>query len=127
MIKNDAKLGQLKESYEFFVKYVNRKPYQIEFVRCESNACNHCQNMSTRSNELLDTIRMFGNEFPIPQRSVNKDHFPSLTEMLRVAGIKPMKALPVTTANFGSCRHGCNYTMYSKADIVRHERLLYKF
>ena len=74
-IKNDVKLGCLRKSYEFYVKHVNRKPYQIEFIRCEDNACNHCKSIPARRNELLDTIKMFGNQFPIPQRSVSKDHF----------------------------------------------------
>ena len=58
-----SKLPQLKSDYQFFVKHLNRKSYQMEFIRCDDDKCQHCQSLPARDNHLLDLLRSLGAHF----------------------------------------------------------------
>ena len=59
----ELKNGEFKKpinDYQFFVHHCNRKPYQLEFIRCQSDNCRHCSKLPTREINFLQTIRKFG-------------------------------------------------------------------
>ena len=118
-------LPQLKSDYQFFVKHLNRKSYQIEFLRCDDEKCDHCQSLPARNNELLDLVRKFGGSFPSPVMGFQNDHYRSLEEVIKINNAQTSTSKPVISTSHGCCQHdGCNYGFFSLADIDRHNKLM---
>ena len=122
-IKEDEELSQLHLIYKFLVTHCCRKPYQIEFIRCIRQNCNHCSNLPERSNPLLHLVKELGGSFPMPTTSdlIRGDHYENLKDILQYLKYKP-KLTYFTT--HGRCTFGCNYYFFSQADIDRHNRLM---
>ena len=120
-------LGQLQNQYMFFVKHCNRKAYQLEFIRCPYANCAHCTSLPVRQNAFLDVIRGFGGSLPSPVKSIRKEHYKSLEEMLRLNNANEGQSKPVldNCTIHGSCPYAtCNYAFFSLADINRHYKLM---
>ena len=85
-IRESAELSKLQQDYQFFVRHVNRKAYQIEFVRCDTKCCSHCTALPQRDNKLLNTMRMFGGTCPSPEESQFYDgHYRTFLDIMRSA------------------------------------------
>jgi len=116
--------SKLQDIYQFLVKHANRKAYQIEFIRCQDQQCNHCSRLPARENQFLQLVREFGGSCPVPRESeIFIGHYKTFLDMLRTRGCTKTEFFNPT--NFGSCEHhGCSYLFFSKADKLRHMKLM---
>ena len=130
-IREDVQLMELQKIYQFFVKHCNRKSYQIEFVRCQDLTCSHCRSLPIRHNDLYNMINEFHGTCPAPEPAqFYPGHYKTFLEMIRsqrvqnVAGLNQLKIINNSTS-FGICPHKeCSYAFFSKADELRHYRLM---
>ena len=122
-INTEPALKQLQTMYQTFVRHSVRKPYQLEFIRCNSIDCEVCSKLPSRSNDFLSLIQKFGGTCPAPTPSeVNDEHFKTLLEMLRTVKVSSFESIPT---EFGTCSKGCNrYCFYSKKDKERHFKFM---
>ena len=117
---SDEKL--LQKVYQLLVTHCNRKPYQLEFVRCSRPLCNHCMSLPKRNNPLLDLVDEFGGSFPSPTESfIHRGHFENFVETFQQLSFKAKHS---DISKHGQCPYGCNYTFFSDADRKRHIRLM---
>jgi hypothetical protein len=118
---------KLQKDYQFFVKHVTRKAFQLEFVRCVDGSCSHCSKLPARQNTLLDVVRKFGGSFPTPEMGITKKHYKSLEEMIRFnnAQLNPFTPTYDNCTIHGCCPHKtCRYAFFTKTDIKRHNKLM---
>ena len=127
-LRDEALFKELQDEYKFLVHHCNRKPFQMEFIRCENTACTHCQNLPIRENQLLKCIRhYFGGSLPTPTDSaIFPDHYRTLEEMLYFnSSILSKGSKKLNGLEFGICPYeSCNYVFYSKADRECHTLLM---
>ena len=116
--------SKLMDIYTFLVKHANRKAYQIEFIRCENEECNHCAKLPVRENQFLELIHEFGGSCPVPEESeIHKGHYKTFLDVLRTRGCNNKTFYNPTGS--GCCQHqGCSYLFFSKADQLRHMKLM---
>jgi len=118
-LKQIEEFKALQKVYTFLVQHTNRKAYQLEFFRCESNDCVHCVSLPKRQNNFLDMTRNFGRSCPVPEESpFFEGHYKTFLEML-VSHTNHQK--PTT---HGVCEKGCSYAFFSEADKQRHMLLM---
>lgn len=124
-------LQSLQKKYKFYVKHCNRKPYQIEFAKCDDNQCSHCLSLPNCCNDMLNMMKLFGGSFPVPEESVlYPGHYRTFLDLLQSSTLFNQatgKYLPkrISDKFFGVCPFdSCNYTFFSKADIKRHYLLM---
>lgn len=113
-LKGDPQLTTCRSEYQFFVRHLTRKTYQIEFVKCTRLDCGHCSKQGIQAVNFFGFLKEHGGMVPIPQPSkMNpnvdfKEYLPSLKG-------KPQD----------SCREStCRYIFNSKADEKRHNLLM---
>ena len=121
--------NDLKSLYQFLVRHLNRKAYQLEFIRCEDAGCSHCSTLPTRENEFLQVIRNFGGSLPTPTKSdFVKGHFQSLQDMLlrNTCSTTQVQRDIRSSTSHGICPYTnvCNYAFFSDADKKRHYLLM---
>lgn len=120
----EPEFKQLQTIYSFLVSHANRKAYQLEFIRCQDQECQHCSQLPRRNNEFIKLIRGFGGTCPTPQSSeVYRGHYKNFLEILRTISAKKTNK-QYNPTQFGSCTEGCSYLFFSDADRKRHQRLM---
>ena len=127
-LRSSPEFQLLQEKYKFFVMHCNRKAYQIEFIRCTSDKCSHCTNLPVQENNFLEVIRKFGGTLPAPvQSSIHNDHYRSLEEVLNfsTSTLFTRKRCINNFTEHGVCPYStCHYAFFSKADKLRHFKLM---
>lgn len=123
-LTENEQFKDLRETYTFLVKHSNRKPFQLEFLRCSDPGCYHCKTLPERENDFLKMIRNFGGSCPTPKKSLFfKEHFETFLDAYQSSLLfKQNKRFKET--DFGTCSFGCSYTFFSKKDKERHLKLM---
>ena len=126
-LREDPDMNALQKIYRFLVLHADRKPYQIEFKRCQEVECPHCTTLPQRNNELLDAVRSFGGTFPIPTETFcflkkHRGHYDSFLSQYNSLSYNKRRISPLYS--HGVCEHGCNYGFFSESDKSRHYRLM---
>ena len=122
-IKECDAFQRMQALYQELVRHCDRKPYQLEFKRCDLSNCEHCSSLPTRVNPLLDLVNDFGGSFPIPTESYFKrGHFQTFPEMYNSLSYNTRKVSSLYPN--GVCEYGCRYGFFSEADKTRHYKLM---
>ena len=122
-IRENEALQQLQKYYQFFVGHCDRKPYQIEFTRCDNTMCHHCSSLPERDIPLIDLRKEFGGSIPIPTESLfHRGHFDTFLDIYNSLSQNSRQVSPLYS--HGVCEYGGKYGFFSKADKIRHDRLM---
>ena len=123
-IEETPEFKHLQLVYSFLVKHANRKPYQLEFIKCSDHACEHCSTLPLRENPFLELIRNFGGCCPTPAKSIiYQGHYDTFLEILQRSSV-PENDKNFKPTAFGMCDNGCSYTFFSKQDEKCHMKLM---
>ena len=127
-LRSDPQLAICRSEYQFFVRHLTRKTYQIEFVKCTHLNCNHCSKLGIQAVNFFGFLQKHGGMVPTPKPSkVYSGHYDTL---LHTAKMHPSldfeEYLPsLKGKRQDSCRESsCRYIFNSKADEKRHNLLM---
>ena len=130
-INGSQELSEIKKEYQFLMNHCSRKTYQLQFARGRQDSCHHCCSTPIRAENFLRILDKNNGVLPTPCLSrIYKGHYETvLTQLSSVEG--GMKSLGIDeglpSLNGKSpplCPFGCRYIFSSKADALRHCRLM---
>ena len=85
--------------------------------------CHHCSSLPERDIPLIDLLKEFGGSFPIPTESLfHRGHFDTFLDIYNSLSQNSRQVSPLYS--HGVCEYGCKYGFFSKADKIRHDRLM---
>ena len=127
-LRGDPQLTNCRSEYQFFVRHLTRKTYQIEFVKCTCLDCNHCSKLGIQAVNFFVFSQEHGRMVTTPKPSkVYIGHYDTL---LHIAKMHPSldfeEYLPsLKGKRQDSCRESsCRYIFNSKADEKCHNLLM---
>ena len=136
-IKSDQSLSLLLKDFLFLLKHAVRRPYQLQFMKCELD-CQHCNTHPVRATNAVEQIRKLGGQIMPKWSQLHVGHYATLLEIIHdnemtgeVLNFAEFDTCPSTSArkNAGDnivCNRGCRYIFNSKADEERHNLLVHQ-
>ena len=127
-LRGDPQLTKCRSEYQFFMRHLTRKTYQIEFVKCTRLDCNHCSKQGIRAVNFFGFLQEHGGMVPTPKPSkVYNGHYDTLLNIAKMCPNLDFKEhLPsLKGKSQDSCQEStCRYIFNSKADKKRHNLLM---
>lgn len=125
---------QIGKEYKFLMQHCRKTTNCLEFIKCRSAACVHCQHHPVQARSLMNLLNKHGGNMfsPTPSSSV-PDSYNTFLEL----AFSPLcnkicyldEECPSVNEKEGEdvkCQQGCNYIFSSAADAKRHKTLIHQ-